>query len=111
MVTTPVPPIPVTRQPLAKANDALALNADSLPTYYLKAAAYARLDDYLRARATLLAATRREPHDFVTWALLGDIALRRGDRAAAARSYRRARALNPRDQELAAQLRRASGRR
>jgi Flp pilus assembly protein TadD len=48
------------------------------------------------ARAALLEATRREPHDFVTWALLGDLAVRRGDLAQARRDYGRASELNPR---------------
>ena len=51
---------------LAKAADSLALNDESLPAYYAQAAAYARLNDYRRARASLVEATRREPHDFVS---------------------------------------------
>ncbi len=66
-------------QAITKANDSLALDDEALDTYYVKAAGYARLDDYDRARATLLEAARREPHDFVTWALLGDLAVRRGE--------------------------------
>lgn len=71
---------------------------------YLRAAAYARLDDYQRARASLVEATRREPHDYVPWALLGDLATRRGDRALARRYYRRAVELNPRDTRLREEL-------
>jgi cytochrome c-type biogenesis protein CcmH/NrfG len=87
---------------LAKANDSLDLNADALPTYYVKAAALARLNSYAGARATLLEAARREPRDFITWALLGDTAVRRGDFGAARQSYTRATRLNPRDRTLAA---------
>ena len=87
---------------IAKADDSLALNDEALPTYYVKAAAYARLDDYRRARSTLLEATRREPHDFVAWGLLGDLAVRRGAIADARRAYRTAARLNPRDPGLAA---------
>jgi Flp pilus assembly protein TadD len=58
------------------------------------------VDDYHRARASLLEATRREPHDFVTWGLLGDLALRRGNLGQARRYYRRASSLNPRDEGL-----------
>jgi UDP-GlcNAc:undecaprenyl-phosphate/decaprenyl-phosphate GlcNAc-1-phosphate transferase len=82
------------------AKDSLALNDDSLPAYYVKAAAYARLDRYADARATLLEASKREPHDFVPWGLLGDLAVRRGDLAQARRDYRHAARLNPRDEEL-----------
>jgi hypothetical protein len=91
-------------QAIAKANDALDLDDESLDTYYVKSAAYARLDYYRQARATLLEATRREPHDFVAWGLLGDLAVRRGELGQARRAYERASELNPRNpglQELA----------
>jgi Flp pilus assembly protein TadD len=87
---------------LQKARDSLALNDESLPTYYLRSAAWARLGDYPRARSALLEATRREPHDFVPWALLGDLAMRRGDRAVARSDYRHSSRLNPRDRSIAA---------
>jgi tetratricopeptide (TPR) repeat protein len=87
---------------ISKADDSLALNDEALPTYYVKAAAYARLDDYRGARSTLLEATRREPHDFVAWGLLGDLAVRRGAIADARRAYRTAARLNPRNPGLAA---------
>jgi len=45
-------------------------------------------------------AARREPHDFVTYGLLGDLAVRRGDFAQAKRDYGRASELNPRDAGL-----------
>ncbi|MDQ3433955.1 MAG: O-antigen ligase family protein [Actinomycetota bacterium] len=92
---------------LIETNEALALDDESLRTWYLKAAAYARRDDYLSARAALGEAVRREPNNFVTWALLGDLATRRGDFPQAARDYARSLALNPRDPELAALLREA----
>lgn len=87
---------------LERAEDSLALNDESLPAYYAKAAALARMDDYGGARAALLEATRREPHDFVTWGLLGDLALRRGDLVQARRDYGRASELNPRNAGLQA---------
>jgi Flp pilus assembly protein TadD len=80
---------------IAKANDSLKLDDESVPTYYVKAAGYARLDNYAAARATLLEAARREPHEFVTWGLLGDLAVRRGDVAQARRDYSHAARLNP----------------
>jgi cytochrome c-type biogenesis protein CcmH/NrfG len=49
----------------------------------------------------LLDATRREPRNFVTWVLLGDLSTRRGDARAARTEYRRAARLNPRDAGLA----------
>jgi hypothetical protein len=88
------------RQTIRDANHALALNDDLLAAYYVKAAAYARLDDYTSSRATLLAAADREPQTWLTWALLGDLAARRGDFRAARAAYGRAHGLNPRDGSL-----------
>jgi tetratricopeptide (TPR) repeat protein len=86
---------------IRKANDSLALNDEALPTYYVKAAAEARLNQYARSRASLAEAARREPHEYVPWALLGDLAVRRGDLETARRDYGRASDLNPRDPGLA----------
>jgi O-Antigen ligase len=80
--------------------ESLSLNPDAVQAYYVKAAALARLDAYLPAKATLAEAIRREPHNYVSWALLGDLATRRGDISAALRAYGRAASLNPRDREL-----------
>jgi hypothetical protein len=80
---------------------ARSLDPYSLTTLYSLASAYARLDDYADARRTLLAAETREPHNYVPPALLGDIAVRRGDLAMARAAYARALALNPRDPMLA----------
>jgi UDP-GlcNAc:undecaprenyl-phosphate/decaprenyl-phosphate GlcNAc-1-phosphate transferase len=82
------------------ADRALDLNPNSLPALYVKAAAFARLDQYEDARATLGEATRLEPHDYVPWVLLGDLAVRRGDLARARRDYTRAARLNPRDESI-----------
>ena len=90
---------------IAKARDSRELNDEALDAYYLESAGWARLGDYRRARAALAEATRREPHDFVTWALLGDLATRRGDNRQALRDYRRALSLNPRNQDLVGLIR------
>jgi O-Antigen ligase len=82
---------------LRLANDALALNGDSLSTHYMKSAAYARLGRYRPARATLLQATRIEPHNPQPWALLGDLAVRRGAFKVAKIDYGRAARLDPKD--------------
>jgi O-Antigen ligase len=89
-------------QALDKVGESLSLNPEAIQSYYVKAAALARLDAYLPARQALLEATDREPHNYVSWALLGDLATRRGDVPAAIRAYRRAASLNPRDSELQA---------
>jgi UDP-N-acetylmuramyl pentapeptide phosphotransferase/UDP-N-acetylglucosamine-1-phosphate transferase len=86
---------------LVEANRALRLDHESLAAYYAKAAALARFGEGGAARAVLLDATRREPREFVTWVLLGDLSTRQGQRRAAAAEYARAHALNPRDVGIA----------
>ena len=80
---------------LRLANESLALNPDSLPALEVKSAAYGRLGSYRRASALLREAARLEPHDHLPWALLGDLAVRRGHLKAARRYYRRSSRLNP----------------
>ena len=91
---------PCSANAIAKADDSLKLDDEDVATYYVKAAGYARLDNYAAARGTLLEAAGREPHEFVTWGLVGDLAVRRGDMAQAKRAYRRAAELNPRSAPL-----------
>jgi hypothetical protein len=86
---------------LRLANDSLALNGDSLPALYMKSAAYARLGRYTAARAILLQATRTEPHNAQPWALLGDLAVRRGAFRIAKIDYRKASQLDPKDSVVA----------
>ena len=80
---------------LRLANRSLSLNDESVPALYIKSAAYARLGRYRLARRSLLEATRLEPSDHLTWALLGDLAVRRGEFRVAKRHYQRALELNP----------------
>jgi uncharacterized membrane protein YhaH (DUF805 family) len=87
---------------LRYANRSLAIDGDPMATYYLRAAALARFNLAQDAVDTLDRAARREPQNFVTWALLGDLAARRGQRELALGYYRRAHALNPLDPSLAA---------
>jgi tetratricopeptide (TPR) repeat protein len=86
---------------LVEANRALRLDHESLAAYYAKAAALARFGEGAAARAVLLDAARREPRDFVTWVLLGDLSTRQGERRSAAAEYGRAHRLNPRDVGIA----------
>ena len=88
------------RAALAGTRSALRLDGSRPETYYTRAAAFARLGDYPDARATLLGAVRIEPLNYVSWALLGDLATRRGDAAAARAAYLRAAALDPWDAAL-----------
>jgi UDP-GlcNAc:undecaprenyl-phosphate/decaprenyl-phosphate GlcNAc-1-phosphate transferase len=87
---------------IADANRSLDIDSDAVSTYYVKAAALARFDQAAATRATLRAALAHEPDNFVTWALLGDIAVRERSFAAARRLYTRALELNPRDASLRA---------
>jgi Tfp pilus assembly protein PilF len=90
------------RAALREADNALALNHDDVSTHYSRSAAFARLGDYAGAHGALLEALRVEPENFVTWALLGDLAVRHGEPRLAQRYYRRALQLNHRDPQLAA---------
>src|SRR5436305_2329610 len=93
----------VTRSPqkaISTLRRAAQLDPNALTTLSALASAYARLDDYSGARATLQIAARREPHNYVPPALLGDLAMRRGYYRLAAAEYRRALVRNPRDPYL-----------
>ena len=97
------------RQAIATLRTAVRLDPYSLSALYALSSAYARLDDYTRARAALLVAEQREPGNYVPPALLGDLASRRGEKAVAIDAYRRALRLNPRDPEVRQSLRQATG--
>jgi hypothetical protein len=85
---------------LKDADQSLDLDPASLPAHYAAARAYARLGRYEPARATLLAATRKEPSDYVPWVLLGDLDVRHGNLARARAAYRRATVLSPYDTDF-----------
>ena len=85
---------------LEQANAALSLNGESLEAYYLKAAAVERLNAYVEARRTLEQAIAREPENFLTWTLIGDLYRRGGELARARRAYARALTWNPLDPDL-----------
>jgi UDP-GlcNAc:undecaprenyl-phosphate GlcNAc-1-phosphate transferase len=86
---------------LVEANRALRLDRESIAAYYAKAAALARFGDGDAARAVLLDAARREPRNFVTWTLLGDLSVREGDMRTAQGHYRQALGLNPHEPGIA----------
>jgi hypothetical protein len=88
------------RGAISTLGEAEKLDPDSLSTLYSIASAYARLDNYPGARNALLRAQALEPENYVPAALLGDLAIRRGDLTVAAAEYRRALRLNPTDPEL-----------
>jgi len=85
---------------ITEADRSLRLDREAVATYYVKAAAQARFGRGAAAERTLLQAAAKEPSDFVTWALLGDLAVRRGQLARATAYYERGVKLNPRDRSL-----------
>ena len=85
---------------LRDAGRALDLNPDSLPAHYAAARAYAAMDRYELARATILDAARKEPSDYVPWVLLGDMAVRHRRLGQARVAYRRATVRNPYDTDF-----------
>jgi O-antigen ligase len=85
---------------LVQADRALRLDHEAIGAYYVKSAALARFGRGTAARAVLLEATRREPENFVTWTLLGDLSVRMSNLDEAREHYRRALRLNPRDESL-----------
>ena len=87
---------------ITDANRALRLDADDPSTYYVKAAAVARFGDGAGATRVLQQAIRHEPGNFVSYALLGDLYVRRGLLPEAKQAYTAAHVRNPRDPGLAA---------
>jgi UDP-GlcNAc:undecaprenyl-phosphate GlcNAc-1-phosphate transferase len=85
---------------LRQADRALRLDPEAVRSYWVKSAALARFGEAEAAQAALREAARREPGNYVTWALLGDLALRLEQPALARSHYRRALSLNPRDADL-----------
>ncbi|HWY89569.1 MAG TPA: O-antigen ligase family protein [Solirubrobacteraceae bacterium] len=85
---------------MADANRSLGFDADAVETYYVKAAALARFNRAAAAEAALRQALADAPENFVTWTLLGDIAVREHQLRTAGQDYVRARQLNPRDPTL-----------
>jgi len=87
---------------LAAASTAALLNPFAVSPPQAQAAALERLGDRVAARAQLDRALAREPRNFTTLALLGDLEMRAGDEPLAREYYGRALELNPRDRGLEA---------
>jgi UDP-GlcNAc:undecaprenyl-phosphate GlcNAc-1-phosphate transferase len=87
---------------ITDANRSLDIDSDAMETYYVKAAALARFDQPAGAETALRQALAQEPDNFVTWTLLGDIAVRERRMGVAKRDYDRAYKLNPRNATLRA---------
>jgi O-Antigen ligase len=87
---------------LADANRSLDIDSDAVKSYYVKAAALAHYDQAAAAEAALRQALAHESNNFVTLALLGDIAIRERRLQTARHEYARAHRLNPRNPTLTA---------
>jgi O-antigen ligase len=94
---------------LKEIDRSLDIDSDSVQSYYIKSAALARFDQSTQATSALEDALAREPRNFVTWALLGDLAVRERRFAQATRDYDRAHDLNPRDESILAAARNPGG--
>jgi UDP-GlcNAc:undecaprenyl-phosphate GlcNAc-1-phosphate transferase len=82
------------------ANRSLRLDSDAPTTYYVKAAALARFGAARPAEQVLQEAIRREPGNFLSYALLGDLYTREKRFGLASEAYRSALAQNPREPDL-----------
>jgi hypothetical protein len=82
---------------IAEARRSISLNRYDPLNWYALSAAYARRNDYPRARRALLAAADTEPFNYVPWVLMGDLAVRKGYIATARVDYARAHQLDPFD--------------
>jgi tetratricopeptide (TPR) repeat protein len=89
---------------IADATRALDYDASSVPALTLRAAGFARLGAFAQARDDLRRALVIEPQNWVTYALMGDLYTRRGERAAARVFYRHALSLDPLEPSLIAAL-------
>ena len=85
---------------ITDASRALDYDSRSVQTLVLRAAGFARLQAFAPALADLKRALAVEPRNWVTWALLGDLLTRRGERLRAHSAYERALALNPLEPSL-----------
>ncbi len=87
---------------LSAARTAADLNPVSVIPLYLEASALEAQGERSHARDVLQDALSKEPDNFVTLALLGDLQVRAGELADAARYYEKASDLNPLDTGLTA---------
>jgi UDP-GlcNAc:undecaprenyl-phosphate/decaprenyl-phosphate GlcNAc-1-phosphate transferase len=85
---------------LTDADRSLTIDSDAAQSYYVKASALARFNQATGAERALGIALRHEPDNYVTWALLGDIAVREGRLSLAKWDYVHAHQLNPRNSTL-----------
>jgi hypothetical protein len=88
------------RAAIADATTALNYDGSSVQALILRSAGFARLHDFPASLANLRLAVSAEPRNWATWALLGDLFTRRGDRTSAHAAYARALSLDPLESSL-----------
>ena len=92
------------RAAIVAATRALDYDPTSVPALVVRAAGFARLHEFAPTQADIRRAISTEPRNWVTWALLGDLLTRRGDRAGAHAAYAHALALDPLEPTLQSAL-------
>ena len=92
------------RAAIIDATTALEYDPDSVPALVLRAAGFAALHAFPSSLADLKRAVAVEPRNWVTWALVGDLLTRRGDRSGARAAYAHALALDPLEPDLKSAL-------
>ena len=88
------------RADVRDATTALEYDPDSVPALVLRAAGFAALHSFALSLSDLKRAAAVEPRNWVTWALVGDLLTRHGDRTGAWAAYMHALALDPLEPDL-----------
>ena len=92
------------RAAVVDATNALEYDPDSVPALVVRAAGFAALHSFLSSLADLKRAVAVEPRNWATWALVGDLLTRHGDRSGARAAYAHALALDPLEPDLKSAL-------
>lgn len=92
------------RAAVVDATTALEYDPSSVPALVLRAAGFASLHAFATSLSNLKQAIAIEPRNWVTWALVGDLLTRHGDRSGARTAYAHALALDPLEPELRSAL-------
>lgn len=92
------------RAAIRDATTALEYDPSSVPALTLRAAGFARLHAFAPSLVDLKQAVAAEPHNWVPWALVGDLLTRHGDLSSARSAYAHALALDPLEPDLKSAL-------
>ena len=92
------------RDGIVDATTALEYDPNSVPALVLRSAGFAALHAFPSSLADLKRAVAVDPRNWVTWALVGDLLTRRGDRSGARSAYAHALALDPLEPDLRSAL-------